>query len=274
MKSSSLLRAMVLVIGLAGLSACGGGGDSGAASANSVGSTIAPTPPSNTGLSTPTLSLSQSLSAVIPLVEEMVSVYALADDAQATKALGSLVPGIGGAAPQTYSCSSGQIDLAANADGSIDYTYNTCSDGTYTFSGTSRVTPTVGAGGAVTSYRLDFANLQFAGPGGLVSTASGSVTCLPPATAGAGPSCTTDVGNYVWGSDISYSSSGTANGSHQCNCGQGTWNVTFNDFTPTSGEANVFATNGSASVTRTGAKTFTVVLFLGTTAETYSVTLP
>ena len=275
MNISQILRVLVLSAATAGLAACGGGGDSGdRAAPSSAAVPTAPKPPANTGLSTPTLTITQSLGAVIPLVEEMVKTYAIADEAQAAKALGSLAPGVGGASASPYICTSGQITFSADTSGNLAYAYNNCSDGIYTFNGTSQVTPTLDAGGAVTSYRLAFADLQLAGPTGLATTVSGSITCTPAGTAGQAPSCTSALGGYVWGSDISYASDGAANGSHQCDCGQGTWNVTFKNFASTSGEADVFATNGSAVVTRTGPKTFTVVVYLGETVQTYTVTLP
>jgi hypothetical protein len=266
---------LIVSAATAALAACGGGGDSGdRASPSSASVPAAPKPPTNTGLSTPTLTITQSLGAVIPLVEEMVKTYAIANEAQAAKALGSMVPGLGSAAASPYNCSSGQITFTADTGGNLAYAYNNCSDGTYTFNGTSQVTPSFGAGGAVTSYRLAFSDLQLGGPSGLAATVSGSITCTPASTAGQAPSCTSALGGYVWGSDISYAIDGAANGSHQCDCGQGTWNVTFKGFASTSGAADVFATNGSAVVTRTGPKTFTVVVYVGDTVQTYTVTLP
>ena len=271
MNSSSLLRILVVSAATAALVGCGGGGGS---DTSGTSAPTAPIQPTNTGLGAPTLMLTQSQGAVFPLVEEMISTYALADEAQAAKALGSLVPGVGSAATSPYGCSGGGQIAVTDTAGVLDYTYTDCSDGTYTFNGTSQLTPTPVTGGAVTSYGLAFTDLQLTIPGGSPVAVSGALTCTPPSTAGQAPSCVSAVGSYVWGSDISYSSNGIANGSHQCDCGQGSWNVTFKDFGATSGEAAVFATNGSAIVTRTGAKTFTVVLFLGSAVQTYTVTLP
>jgi hypothetical protein len=265
---SKVFRAVILVASVASLSACGGGGGGGGSSAT------APTPPANTGLSAPTLTLSQSINAVTPLVQEMTLTYGLADEAQATRALGSLVPGVGNTATSPFACTSGDIAFTKDpASGILSYTYNNCSDGTYTFSGTSSVTPTPSAG-PVTSYRLVF-NGQVSGPGGLSATiTNGTLACTPAATAGQAPSCTTTAVGYVWGYDISYAANGAANGSHQCDCGQGSWNVTFKNFTATGGVAEVFATNGSAIVTRTAAKMFTVEMFAGGEVRTYTVPLP
>jgi hypothetical protein len=268
MNSSHILRYLIIGAATAALAACGGGGDSGGSSPT------APTPPSNTGLTAPTLTIAQSLSAVGPLVDEMVLTYAIADEAQAAKALGAMAPGVGTSSTSPYNCSSGQITFTSNPNGTLDYTYVNCFDGTYTYNGTSQVTPTTAGGGAVTSYLLAFTNLRVSGPpAGLAPTVSGSVTCTPSGTPGQAPACTSAVGSYVWGNDASYAS-GAANGSHQCDCGQGTWNVTFRNFSATGGQADVFASNGSAVVTRTGAKTFTVNVFVGSNSGSYTHTLP
>lgn len=269
MQLTKPLRLLIVGVATVVLSACGGGGGGGGGGGTSP---TAPTPPANTGLSAPTLTLTQSLGAATPLVDEMMLTYALADDAQATRALGSLVPGVGNTSTSPYNCSSGgTITYTTDASGNLAYTYNNCSNGTYTFNGTSQVTPTVNAGAL--SYQISFTNLQLSSPGGLSSSVTGSLACTPSATAGQSSICITSAGGYVWGYDIGYGSNGTANGTHQCGCGTGTWNVTFNDFSETSGEAEIFATNGSAIVTRTGAKTFTVVMFVGNVSETYNVTL-
>jgi hypothetical protein len=274
MKISKISRVLIVIAAAASLSACGGGGGGGGGGSSAT----PPTQPANTGLSDPGLNLTQSVSAAIPLVQEMTLTYGLADEAQATKALGSLVPGVGNTTPSPYQCAGGgTITYTPNATG-LAYTYTGCSDGTYTFTGTSQVTPTVNAGGALTNYQISFTGLQQNGPSGS-ATVTGSLACIPAATAGQQPSCVTQTtvagasGEYVWGYDISYAAN-TANGSHQCDCGQGSWNVTFKNFTATNGVAEVFATNGSAIVTRTGAKTFTVVMFVGGTVQTYDVTLP
>jgi hypothetical protein len=271
MQLSKPLRLLIVGVATAVLSACGGGGGGGAGGGGS--SATQPTQSANTGLSAPTLTLTQSLGAATPLVNELVLTYALADEAQAARALGSLVPGLGNSDPSPYICGGGgMITYTIDGNGNLAYTYTDCFNGTYTFNGTSQVTPTVTAGG-LTSYDISFTGLQVSSQGGLSASVTGSLTCTPAASAGQSPTCTTSVGGYVWGYDISYGSNGTANGTHQCGgCGQ-TWNVTFNDFTETGGDADIFATNGSAIVTRTGPKTFTVVMFVGNVSESYNVTL-
>jgi hypothetical protein len=262
--------ARLLIVGVATvvLSACGGGGGGSGSGGSS------PTPPTqsaNTGLSAPTLVLDLNDSTARSLVTEMTLTYALADDAQATRALGSLVPGLGNSATSPYICSGGgTITFTTGASGNLTYTYADCFNGTYTFNGISQVTPTFNAG-ALASYEISFTGLQLSSQGGLSASVSGSLDCIP--AAGQSPTCTTSVGGYVWGYDIGYGSNGTANGTHQCGgCGQ-TWNVTFNDFNETSGGADIFGTNGSAIVTRTGAKTFTVVMFVGNVSQSYNITL-
>jgi hypothetical protein len=270
MKSSRSLRLLTVGALAAWLVACGGGGGSSTTSTTPT----APTAPTNTGLSAPGLTLTQDISAAVPLVEEMLLTYSLAADAQAAKALGALIPGVGATATSPVTCSGGGSIAFATRAGSdiLDYTYAACSDGTFTFDGTAAVGPTFGTGGAVTSYEIIFSGMTAAGPGGLNATlGNGTLTCTP--NAGAAPSCVTTLGGYVWGYDVAYSN-GLANGSHQCDCGLGSWNVTFKDFGATSGKAEVFATNGSAVVTRTGAKTFTVVMFVGSDVKTYDVKLP
>ena len=234
--------------------------------------TAHPSGKANTGLTAPTLLLDQDIDSANPLVQQLTLAYGQADDAQAVKALGSLGPSVGTTVPTPFNCASGNITFAQDPSGNLDYTYNNCFDGTYTFNGPAQVRRTV-AGGVVTSYQLSFTDLQVTGSPGLPPAMSGMVTCTPAATAGQAPSCTTSVGDYLWGYDIGYAGNGSASGTHQCTCQQGTWNVTFDDFSAAGGEANVFATNGSAIVTRAGAKTFTVMMFVGSDAQSYSVTL-
>jgi hypothetical protein len=76
----------------------------------------------------------------------------------------------------------------------------------------------------------------------------------------------------VWGRDTVVTAAGVS-GTHQCSCSQGSWNVTFNNFTASSGKAFVYATNGTANVTRTGLKTFTVALAVEGTTKAYAIVL-
>jgi hypothetical protein len=270
MKSSRTLRFLAAGAVTAVLVACGGGGGGGGGGGTTT--PTAPTPPTNTGLAAPSLVLNQSAGDAYNLVTEMVLTYTLAEQAQAANALGALVPGVGSAVSTPYSCTTGTIDVT-DTNGLLAYSYNNCSDGVYSYNGTGSQVVVTLSSGAVTSYELTISQLAATGPGSLSTTLDGTVTCTPAAMAGQKPQCVTTLGGYIWGYDISYSGS-LANGSHQCNCGNGSWNVTFKNFGPTSGTAEVFASNASAIVTRTGAKTFTVVMFVGSDVKTYTVTLP
>jgi len=270
-----ILQLSIVLASVALLSACGGGGGGG----DDAPVPTAPTPLSQqvTGLTAPTLHLDQNLGAAIPLVQEMVLTFGKAAEASAIKALGSLAmtPGFGAPVPGTHNCTAGQIAYTDESNGTLGYTYSSCSIGGFTFNGGTSTVVVARNVGAITGYNLTFIGLEISGPnvapvpGGL----SGSVRCTPAATAGQEPACTTTFGGYVWGLDAIFSNGGEANGTHQCDCGNGSWNVTFKNFTAISGTAEVFGTNGSAIVTRTGARSFSVTMFVNGTVATYSVTV-
>lgn len=267
-------RALTVFLAVAALAACGGGGGGDPAPATSA----APTPRSQqvTGLTAPTLTLTQDISAAIPLVEEMTRTYAHAGAAFAVKVIGSpeLTLGFGSAVDGSANCPAGTLDYTAELpDGTIYYTYKGCSKGNYVFDGVATVKVTR-ANGVVTGYTISFDKLGVTGLNVPLSfgTLTGSVTCK--VAAGQPPECLATYEGYVWGYDSAFDSGATANGTHQCDCGQGTWNVTFENFAALSGLADIFATNGSAVVQRTGEKTFVVTMWVNGIVQTYNVTLP
>jgi hypothetical protein len=266
---TKLLQYLIASASVAVLAACGGGDDASTASS-------APTSLNQqvTGLTVPTLTLTQSLGSAIPVVDEMKLAFGKAAEASALKGLGSMVPGFGSASAGAFNCTTGQIGFTAESAGSIDYTYANCSNGTYTFNGgTATTTVTRSGSGVVTGYQLTFNGIQVIGPGitPVAGGLTGSISCTPAATSAQTPSCTTTYSGYVWGFDAVVGSNGAANGTHQCDCGNGTWNVTFKDFTAIGGTAEVFGTNGSALVTRTGANTFTVTMYGNGSVGRYDV---
>jgi hypothetical protein len=274
MKSSHAFSVFLFSALATGLSACGGGGDSGDRSAgSSAGASRGAPSPVNTGLRVPTLLIPHTLSGAISLVQEVMDPYSKAEQARATKALASMVPGVGNAsAVSPYGCRSGQIAFASYATGSLGYTYANCSDGTFTFNGASQVTPVIDTSGAVQSYELSFSGLQVSGPGGLDTTVSGSLSCTPAADGGQDPVCVSHFGGFFYGSDFTYDGNGTANGSAQCDS-VADWLIMLNNFSATSGVAELFGPNGSAVVTRTGAKMFKVDILVDGAAYSYNVAL-
>jgi len=273
-----IARILTVFSAVAALTACGGGGGGGGDAAPATGTAPTPRTQQVTGLTPPTLTLVQDISTAIPLVEEMTRTYAHAGAAFAVKVIGSseLTPGFGSTADGSANCPAGTVDYTAETpSGTIYYTYKGCSKGNYVFDGVATVQVTR-AGGAVTGYRIDFTDLGVQGLNVPLDFGklTGSVVCKPAATAGQQPECIANYSGYVWGYDSTFDSGGTANGTHQCDCGQGTWNVTFENFTALAGLADIFATNGSAVVQRTGAKTFVVTMWVNGIVQTYNVTLP
>lgn len=268
LKALSKMNPEVRVLSLAAcslvvlLTACGGGGGGGGGS----GTNAPPRP--TAGLSDPSLTLQQNQPTAISLAQEMVQTYQLADEAAAAQQLVEMAPGVLDSSTSPAACpgGSGTISFATNGSG-YNYTYNACANAGYVFTGSGVITPTV-VSSAVTEYDLDFSNVTVTGTNAPNTALTGSSVCTPGTSA---VSCITTLGGYVWGNDVSYSA-GLANGSHQCDCGNGTWNVLFDDFGATSGAAYVYASNGEASVTRLSANTFRVVLTVNGVTTTYDVT--
>lgn len=244
------------------LTACGGGGGGGGDS----GTNAPPRPAA--GLSDPSLTLQQNQPTAISLAQEMVLTYQLSDEAAAAQQLVEMAPGVLDASTSPYACpgGSGTITFATNGAG-FNYTYNACANDGYAYTGSGVISPTV-VSSTVTEYDLDFSNVTVTGTNAPNTALTGSSVCTPGTSS---VSCITTLGGYVWGNDVSYSA-GLANGSHQCDCGNGTWNVLFDDFGATSGAAYVYASNGEASVTRLTANTFRVVLTVNGVTTSYDVT--
>lgn len=114
-------------------------------------------------------------------------------------------------------------------------------------------------------------NLSMTGPN-LNYTHSGTQTCTY--TAGVG-SCTYSDGQRVFNSNFTYSG-GVVNGTYTWNGpdSAGTVSYNFNNFNATGGTISVTASNGfTATITRTGANTFSVVIN-GGTARLVTITRP
>jgi len=281
-KSLAFLDSLFVSVALTTLlAACGGGdADDDAPPAPSPGSaTPVPPPASNpppapvpagTGLSLPTLRLTLNAEDAVLLAKKMVDAGDQAAGAVATLALGPLDPGVSGA-PSPLACPGGgtlgHVDAGAGVQA---YTYTGCASGPYTFNGSSTFTPSMTAG-VLTSFTLAFDGLLASGAGSPPSL-TGTLNCLAPTAAGAAPACTSTFAHIVWGRDTVVSAAGVS-GTHQCSCSQGSWNVTFDAFNASSGKAFVYATNGTADVTRTGPKTFTVVLAVEGVTKAFSIVL-
>lgn len=264
------------------LTACGGGDTVDDALAPPSPGSATPVPPPSSGppppapvptvmgLSLPTLRLTLNAEDAVLLAKKMVDAGDQAAGAAATLALGPLDPGLSGA-PSPLACpGGGTLGHVGTGAGVQAYTYSGCASGPYTFTGSSTYTPSV-AGGVVTSFTLAFDGLLASGAGSPPSL-TGTLNCLAPTVAGAAPTCVSTFARIVWGWDTVVSAAGVS-GTHQCSCSQGSWNVSFNDFGASSGKAFVYATNGTADVTRTGLKTFTVVLTVEGVTKAFSIVL-
>jgi hypothetical protein len=129
-------------------------------------------------------------------------------------------------------------------------TFIACATNGYTFSGTATVKPLAPDPG----YQLTYNALSASGPNGFNEAITGVSSCVVDAGE---TRCVTKFGGFMWGYDSTYVN-GVANGTHQCTCANGSWNVLFDDFDGSTGIAYVYANNGTAVVTRTGTKNFLV----------------
>lgn len=283
-RSLAFLNTLFVGVALTTLLAACGGGDTvdDALSPPAPGSaTPVPPPagnpppmPAGTGLSPPTLRLSLNADDAVLLAKKMVEAGEQAAGAVATLALGPLDPGVSpgvSGSPAPLACPGGGTLGHAGAGAGVQaYTYSGCVSGPYTFTGSSTFTPSM-TGGVVTNFTLAFDGMLASGAGSPPSL-TGTLNCLAPTTAGAAPACTSTFARIVWGRDTVVSAAGVS-GTHQCSCSQGSWNVSFSDFNATSGKAFVYATNGIADVTRTGLKTFTVVLTVEGVTKAFAIVL-
>jgi hypothetical protein len=182
---------------------------------------------------------------------------------------------------QTISCSSlasggtGSVSVDTPAIGivsgyTITITYNACSFSGYTYNGTATITYDSYVSATNYTSTLAYKNFSVSGPGVPVETVNGKVTCT---INGSSTSCYYNDGSRGWSSTMTYAN-GTANGSYAANYGNGSVQVTFNNFNATGGTATVTGANGSkAVITRTSATSFTVVITpsTGAASTTYTV---
>jgi hypothetical protein len=286
MKTSlASLERLFCGVALTTLAACGGGGGDDPAPtppAPPPGSATPVPPPPNspppppapaptgTGLGNPSLQLTLNDRDAVLLARKMEEAGNAAAGAAATLALGPLDAGVQGSASPVACPLAGTLSYATTAPGVYTYTYTGCQVEGYTFNGTSTVTSTL-QGGVLQSFTVDFDGLQVAAAGTPASV-TGQLRCQAPAAAGQAPACVSSYASFVWGWDMSLTAEG-ASGTHQCTCSNGSWNVTFDQFTGSGGMAYVYATNGTAAVTRTGVKTFTVVLTVNGVTQAFDVVL-
>ncbi|HET7866256.1 MAG TPA: hypothetical protein VFL86_17805 [Burkholderiaceae bacterium] len=272
-----LFASILLTATLAG---CGGGSDAvdlphSPGSASPVpppaGSAPPPAPaPQGTGLGAPTLLLTLDSNEAVLLAKKMVDAGDQAPGAAATLALGPLDLAAAGNSSPMACPGGGTVSSTGSAGGVQTQTYDRCSTGPYTFNGTATLTPTF-TGGVMTRFNLDFNGLQASGRGSPPSL-TGSLDCTVSNAFGAVPACVSSFAHIKWGWDSVLTDAGMS-GTHQCSCPQGTWNVSFANFAASSGRAFVYATNGTADVTRTGTKAFTVVLTVEGSTRAFAVTL-
>ena len=188
------------------------------------------------------------MTSFILLAQEMADAQKVADEAGAAQKMAQLAPGLGGSAAGTFNCPGGGQIAFTPTGGALTYVYVNCATSGSIFNGSATMTATP------TGYRLQYGNVAATGTDAPNSSLTGTTSCTPKA--GGGADCVTTLSSFIWGYDSTYVN-GSADGSHQCSC-NGTWNVVFQDFGPSSGTAYIFATNGKAVVTRTSASTFDV----------------
>lgn len=197
-----------------------------------------PPPSAETGLAAPTRVVKHEARFPFEVLDHVLKSYRASAGAAALKAAGRLTPGLAQAGTSPFACSGGgNISWTNPAQGQYAYSYNACRDSGYTFTGSS--TAQAGAGGA--GWQKSFAALQ----AGTLADLAGTVDCWVP-TAGAAARCLVTHGGWVWGFDARYGD-GKANGTHR-DVGPTTWNVTFTDFTTTTGTVVAFGTDGTASL--------------------------
>jgi hypothetical protein len=147
-------------------------------------------------------------------------------------------------------CSSGSLSVAG-----ASYRFANCELNGHLVSGTSTLTT------AGSTYRLDFSGLQVTLAGAASTTLSGYAQC--EVATGAVPQCVVQIEpnapawtqTFRFGWDSSFAN-GVANGTHMCGVCDQTWLVQLNDFTATSGSALIEASNGTATIQRVGASTW------------------
>lgn len=262
-KSSGNFRRCLAAVSITALTACGGGGG-GEATPNTppAGFATSLALPADTGLPTPTRTLSTASPG--EWIPDLVNAHANAGLGVAQRVLGQLAPSSGHPSPAP--CSSGS--MMATGSPATSYTYASCTYDGYTFNGTAAVS--VGTG----TYRLDYTGLAVTGPASnsISTTLAGNTECtISGATVKCVATNTGTSGNeFKWGWDATMAN-GVANGTHACGCTD-TWNVTFYDFTATAGKAIIQGGSGSvAYVTRTSATNYSVRLVVGGVGRDYTL---
>lgn len=164
-----------------------------------------------------------------------------------------------------------ELPTSINVGTTYGITYNNCqlAQG-YTYNGSYQITYNSFNTNGNYSWTATY-NLTLVGPN-INYTNSGSQTCTY--TGGVG-SCTYSDGTRTFNSNFTYNA-GVVNGTYTWNgpSGAGTVSYNFNNFNATGGTITVTASNGfTATITRTGANTFSVVIN-GGTARVVTITRP
>lgn len=257
-----------------------------------VAATPAPAPaaagpvPSPTG--TPTASLASTQTEASSLAAEVKAGYASAGSASAGAGFKTPFGVETLALPQgvaaTLSCSllasggTGSITYdisgtAVTAGTSVSFTYNACSYSGYTFNGSVSIVYDRYVSPTDLSFTISYTNFTASGPGVPSQSISGRSSCNVAAGVS---SCYYNDGTRGWSSTMSYSASGTVNGTYAVNYGNGSVQVTYVNFGATGGTATITGANGSkAVITRNSATSFTVTITPsgGGASSSYTVTL-
>lgn len=241
------------------LSACGGGGGGGGGGSSAdFNEADYPEPPSlaGSGLTEPTRTLTGTQDEARELLVNLRDAFPNVKVAVALQALGKVVNAGGAVATGSgsFACPAG--GTVAYVDGS--YTANACQVDGYTFDGPA--TLVIAASGQTLTLGYD----ALAVNGNVISnfTAAGQTECQLTGTVVG--SCVSryptgssvEAENFVWGWDSTWTGT-LAGGTHQCGCTR-TWNVTYQDFSTTSGKATILGSNGVAYIDRVGQNTFNI----------------
>jgi hypothetical protein len=175
----------------------------------------------------------------------------------------------GGTGTITYDISG----TAVTAGTSVSFTYNACSYSGYTFNGSVSIVYDRYTSPTDMSFTISYTNFTASGPGVPSQSISGRSSCNVAAGVS---SCYYNDGTRGWSSTMSYSASGTVNGSYAVNYGNGSVQVTYVNFGATGGTATITGANGSkAVITRNSATSFTVTITPsgGGASTSYTVTI-
>lgn len=278
MKASGATWKWMFTCGFVGaLTACGGGGGGGS-DGEDFNVDNYPTPPAAdvSGLTAPTRTLVGDRDDARDLLVNLRDAFPKVHGAVALQALGQAAPrptgpGFTGsqACPQ-----GGEVNYAGTSATLLNYTYVGCRVGSYTYNGDA--VATVAADGR--SYTLTYDGLDVAGQN-LALDATGITLCQAVDAAGT-IRCTSryptgspvEAENLIWGWDSSWDGV-EAEGTHQCGCTR-TWNVTYDDFSTTSGKATILGSNGVSYIDRLATNRFNIrTIINGTTYEFLNIGL-